>query len=50
MNFALPLPPEQAHQLATRTTFTAKEIQSLYRRFKELDVSGNSILEYEVGQ
>lgn len=47
MNFALPLPPEQAHQLAARTIFSAKEIQGLYRRFKELDVSGNSILEYE---
>ena len=45
MNFALPLPPEQAHQLAARTIFSAKEIQGLYRRFKELDVSGNSILE-----
>ena len=39
MNFALPLPPEQAHQLAARTIFSAKEIQGLYRRFKELDVS-----------
>ena len=48
MNAALPLPSEQAIQLANRTIFSAKEIQSLYKRFKELDVSGNSILEYEV--
>ncbi len=45
----LPLPAEQANQLAARTIFAPKEIHSLYKRFKDLDVSGNNILEYEVG-
>ena len=49
MNFTpVGLAPEQAHQLSARTIFSVKEIHSLYKRFKELDVSGNNVLEYEV--
>ena len=48
MNVGLPLPVDEASQLAARTIFSTREIQSLYKRFKELDISGNNILEYEV--
>ena len=39
---------EQAQQFAHGTIFSSPEIQSLYQRFVELDISGNSRLEYEV--
>ena len=48
MNFAISR--EQAQHLASGTIFTAKEIQDLYKRFKELDVMGRNKLEYEVSR